>query len=512
MLLLRWLDGLGGTVNFSFFQAEPWVDLKLPPGTTPQQDSSPQFWPTITASYIIYSPNLIWLMISILVYVLAPYDDNDDDDDILSPDEHQWKSRAWLIRRAILNVTLVVTYYGYWHVALYGFHWAKRPFVQGRKYRISKLIHDVWYCVLGTLQWTAWEYIMVHLYKTGRIGYQTNAEAFGTLPGLLINVACTVIIPIFREVHFFFSHKLIHTRCLYKYIHAIHHRNSDPEPFSGLCMSVAEHIYYISCMAPSIYWRASPFQFLWNGLHMLISPGASHSGWEDHWAADQHHTAHHLYFECNYGTPSIPLDRWFGTFRETLAPQSKHYRGDAITQQSTDNSGNSSSSATNNNNNNNNQKKKNDTKYDLVAVVKARDDSKATLWGLPPWDQMMYNTATAMGLPLWVYLAVLHRDDDSGDNVGEVPWVFQPAVVALGVSIGPLVLAAILTIATTSNYSSWEKFQYNMLYPFHKEAVLGRYGITLLFATIFSLMPTYHFFHALLVRNPEDSIFHRIRA
>ena len=27
---------------------------------------------------------------------------------------------------------------------------------------------------------------------------------------------------------------------------------------------------------------ATPFAFMWNGVHLLISPAASHSGWEDH--------------------------------------------------------------------------------------------------------------------------------------------------------------------------------------------------------------------------------------
>ena len=26
------------------------------------------------------------------------------------------------------------------------------------------------------------------------------------------------------------------------------------------------------------------------------------------------HYLHHRYFECNYGDPIIPYDRWFGTF------------------------------------------------------------------------------------------------------------------------------------------------------------------------------------------------------
>ena len=28
------------------------------------------------------------------------------------------------------------------------------------------------------------------------------------------------------------------------------------------------------------------------------------------------HYLHHRYFECNYGEATIPLDKWFGTFRD----------------------------------------------------------------------------------------------------------------------------------------------------------------------------------------------------
>jgi hypothetical protein len=56
------------------------------------------------------------------------------------------------------------------------------------------------------------------------------------------------------------------------------------------------------------------------GLHALISPAGAHSGYEDHWASDVFHYMHHRYFECNYGTLGIPLDLWFGTFKDKLEP------------------------------------------------------------------------------------------------------------------------------------------------------------------------------------------------
>ena len=43
----------------------------------------------------------------------------------------------------------------------------------------------------------------------------------------------------------------------------------------------------------------SPFHMLFNGMHLLLSPAGSHSGWEDHVQSDQFHYLHHAKFECN---------------------------------------------------------------------------------------------------------------------------------------------------------------------------------------------------------------------
>jgi sterol desaturase/sphingolipid hydroxylase (fatty acid hydroxylase superfamily) len=32
--------------------------------------------------------------------------------------------------------------------------------------------------------------------------------------------------------------------------------------------------------------------------------------------SDFFHYMHHRYFECNYGTSTVPFDRWFGTFHD----------------------------------------------------------------------------------------------------------------------------------------------------------------------------------------------------
>ena len=53
-------------------------------------------------------------------------------------------------------------------------------------------------------------------------------------------------------------------RAVYKYVHSLHHRNADPEPFSGMTMHPVEHLYYFSnAFTPSLYLNLSPLIFLW---------------------------------------------------------------------------------------------------------------------------------------------------------------------------------------------------------------------------------------------------------
>ncbi len=82
-------------------------------------------------------------------------------------------------------------------------------------------------------------------------------------------------------------------------VHSLHHRNQDVEPWSGLAMHPVEILFYFACVAPSLIPGLTPFAFLFNGVHLLLSPAASHSGWEDHAGSGQFHYAHHRYFHVS---------------------------------------------------------------------------------------------------------------------------------------------------------------------------------------------------------------------
>jgi hypothetical protein len=72
---------------------------------------------------------------------------------------------------------------------------------------------------------------------------------------------------------------------------------------------------------PSLCFVLSPLSLLFNAVHMLLSPAAGHSGFEDHWQADTFHYLHHRYFNVNFaGGNAVWLDSFFGTFMDRLSP------------------------------------------------------------------------------------------------------------------------------------------------------------------------------------------------
>ena len=464
----KWYEGIAGLgPNFSLFSPPPWVDTTKPPGhtsQTPSMKNSPEWRVMFSGMSLIYSMNLLWLSIAVFVYIIFPYD---------YEVAMQWDINfgRWIARRAMLNVTLVYLWYGFWHGSLYGLGWGERPFNANRgQYRWSKLMHNLYYTTLGTLQWTGWEAIMVHCYATGRMPYLSDDEAWSSpLHGIPHFILWTIAVPLFREVHFYFAHRLIHIKSFYTYVHAVHHRNTDIEPFSGICMHPIEHMYYFTSIAPSLYFRMTPFAFLWNGIHLIISPAASHSGYEDHCGSDQYHYLHHRHFECNYGTPSLVLDNVFGTFRDKISTtKSDTYRGDA------DGVGNNTASTL---------------------------DRKASLLGWPAFDQFIFDALFCILIPSLFVIALV--DTNSSPFGGPFGLAF---LVAIGPVIGGILLILIKSLIKATKRGKSESLRRQLSYPFHKEDI-GGFGMHLIVGFVLAILPAYHLFHMALSEPGHGAYF-----
>lgn len=311
--------GFAGLVQGTHLFGNPsYVDPKKAPGDTPVPVDGGSWWvPYVTGEFIYASPNLVWLIMAVLVYFVFPYDGALRDG---------WSVEFFLARCAI-NGGLVVSFFGFWHVTLYWLGWAKRPFLPNREYRWSKLVHNLFYSLVGAFIWTCFECLMIQAYHLGRVPYISNGAALSSWKNAISVFSWIALAPLVRDLHFYHAHVFIHLKAVYRHVHSLHHRNVDIEPFAGLCMHPVEHLYYYSCaIFPLFMFPTSPFAMLWVGQHALLAPAASHSGWEDHWQSDLYHYIHHRYTNANFGVSNVPWDSWLGTVRTTLTKDNSQVR------------------------------------------------------------------------------------------------------------------------------------------------------------------------------------------
>mmetsp|Transcript_36580 Transcript_36580/g.102218 ORF Transcript_36580/g.102218 Transcript_36580/m.102218 type:complete len:296 (+) Transcript_36580:3-890(+) len=288
---------------------------------------------------------------------------------------------------------------------------------------------------------------MVRLYATGKVSYVSHEELLSS-PYHMAATAflAVVVVPNWREHHFYFAHRFTHIRALYKYVHSLHHRNTDPEPFSGLCMHPVEHLLYFSnALTPVLYLRCSPFIYFFIFMHLGLAPGAGHSGFEDHWQADQYHYIHHAKFECNYGSPTSGwIDQFFGTFREKLGSSSAYkgeYRDD----------------------------------YDAKAGKEKVWSAQGHL-GMQSEDHLAYTFFCLATTALLIASALRI-------GAGQPP-VLPGCVVAALVAYGPIAFALLLCLRYDK--MSWR-------WPFHHERLLGAFGFFAVAGWLSCVVPLYDF-------------------
>ncbi len=253
----------------------------------------------------------------------------------------QWD---WIAELWVRNQVLIWLVYGGYHFYLYvlkgegtrGKYDARWPARNSRVFLFRDQVWDniFWTAGVAGLLWTAYEVVTFWLYANHHVPYLD----WNQHPVLF--VVWLGLIPFWREFHFYWIHRAIHWKPLYKHVHYLHHKNLNPIPWSGMAMHPVEILLYFSVVL--IHWviPSHPFHFLFNVQHTALTPACGHHGFEgpileEKWPTGSYfHYLHHRYFECNYGEATLPFDKWFGTFRDGLPDgagahlQTDHQTGD----------------------------------------------------------------------------------------------------------------------------------------------------------------------------------------
>ncbi len=421
-------------VRGKYFGEPPlYVDRTRSAGMTDLPRPTVHSWIRNSPLVLIATPNFIWAVISLVLYCSAPYNLGPESSAALAP-----INSVFFIERFPLWFGMTFGYVSFWHVTLYYMNMAQRPFITNRVYSIDKVMHNAVWTTSGIAIWTVFENVFAYLWATGRLPYISDIHSISTYWGAAAFLAALMGVPIWRSIHFYFAHRFLHYTPLYKQVHSLHHRNTDIEPFSGLCMHPVEHLYYFSCVLPSLVFYCSPYAFFWNGVHLLLSPAASHSGYEDHFQSDIFHYLHHRYFECNYaGSDAAFMDIAFGTFKASF----------------------------------------NDNPSDKDGP-KPRYDSKSSLRVIPTQEFILYLGGSSLFVIGWAYASLSRWSITENEAL----------TLASAVGFGPVLLASILTYIYSSG---------NISHPVKMSFIAN--ALHLFFGTLFCSVPvTYGCYLALM--------------
>ncbi|MDH3665589.1 MAG: sterol desaturase family protein [Paracoccaceae bacterium] len=243
-------------------------------------------------------------------------------------DEVRTFAWGWVGQMYLRNLILMTAVAGGLHLYFYRYrrqedrlHFDARPLKeQSRAFTLGGQVRDnmFWTLTSGVGFWTAYEVLMLWAMANGYAPVMTWAD------NPIWFVLLIFLTPMWISFHFYWIHRWLHWPPLYRLAHALHHRNTNVGPWSGLSMHPVEHLLFFSSVL--LHWivAAHPIHILFHMQHQALTAATSHTGFEGLLVKDKnrlalgtfHHQMHHRYFECNYGNLEVPWDKWFGSFHD----------------------------------------------------------------------------------------------------------------------------------------------------------------------------------------------------
>ena len=234
---------------------------------------------------------------------------------------------SWVALIFLRNFVLVMLIAGGLHLWFHKYRlqedklkYDPRPFPRkGRTYSFNSQVLDnmFWTLASGVTIWSGFEALFWWMLANG----YAPSTTFAQTP--IWFVAFFFVIPVWESFYFYWIHRLLHSNALYRF-HALHHRNTDIGPWSGLSMHPVEHIAFFSSVLIHLIIPAHPLHIIFHLMFYGLLAITSHTGFEGLWFRNAkrihlgnfHHQVHHRFFEVNYGNLDVPWDKLFGSFHD----------------------------------------------------------------------------------------------------------------------------------------------------------------------------------------------------
>ncbi len=219
-------------------------------------------------------------------------------------------------------------YYWMYHVRQYKNKDELR--IQHRLPKPGTIAREIRLSMLSMVIFAIGSTVIFELYKAGhtQIYFRFRDYFYGYA---FVSIFAAMVI---HDTYFYWTHRFMHWKPVFKYMHMGHHRSMTPTPWAIYAFQPAEAatqivgIGLLVCFLP--LHPLSLLAFLWLDTQMntaghtgfeVVPKRIRESSWFRGFNCVTHHDAHHTDFSKNFGSFFNVWDRWMGTFLDAHAPE-----------------------------------------------------------------------------------------------------------------------------------------------------------------------------------------------
>lgn len=144
---------------------------------------------------------------------------------------------------------------------------------------------------------------------------------------------CFPIMLIVHDTYFYFAHRFMHLPKVFKVLHQVHHKSTNPTPWAAFAFHPLEALIEGGIMLVFLFLMPiTKYHFFFFFTLMLFYNVYGHLGWElypegfsktkiGRWInTSTHHNQHHEFVKGNYGLYFLWWDKWLNTIRKENEP------------------------------------------------------------------------------------------------------------------------------------------------------------------------------------------------
>ncbi|MBA4056796.1 MAG: hypothetical protein C0490_18930, partial [Marivirga sp.] len=144
--------------------------------------------------------------------------------------------------------------------------------------------------------------------------------------GIIYLVSSFILTLVFHDFYFYWTHRFMHHKKIFKYVHRVHHESTNPSPWAAYAFHPWEALIQALVFPITVFTLPlHPITITLFLTYMIVRNVIGHLGFEifpkgftkNKWlnwtTAVTHHNIHHEHFNTNYGLYFSWWDRWMRT-------------------------------------------------------------------------------------------------------------------------------------------------------------------------------------------------------